>query len=83
MLTRVSLSSALITALRVQEQAGGDLTLKRLEAPGCLKVRCNGGWVRGASTWRQGVWGGGVDCGAIRAWIKDRRAENGICSVKK
>jgi hypothetical protein len=50
------------------------LTLKRMEAPGSLEVRWDGGW--GKSMWRWGGVGGGVGCGAVvrvdggsREWI--------------
>jgi hypothetical protein len=43
------------------------LTLKRLEPPGSLKVRCGRGWGHPCGD-RMG-WGGGVVCGADRGWM--------------
>ena len=44
------------------------LALKRLEAPGSLEVRCGWGWEHPHG---DGVgWGGDVERGAIRRWMR-------------
>jgi hypothetical protein len=52
------------------------LTLKRLEAPGSLEVRCSWGWghIRG-----DGVgWSGGVGCRADGGWMGAREWNMGV-----
>ena len=55
------------------------LTLKRLEAPGCLEIRWGGGW--GYPPGDRVVWGGGVGCGKEGGWMEG--VGNGMWSVKK
>jgi hypothetical protein len=53
------------------------LTLKRLEDPGSLEVRCGGG---GDINWVTGGWGRGMGCSAVGGWVGV--GENKIWSVK-